>query len=123
MRTRFFALGFVVLYSLTGCAGATSPSPRSAADLSPQAQADELLAFYNPIYVALYTESARAAWLASTDVTEEHTGMRTGADTAFAAFGGNAEVIRRARASRTRIGTRCADGAAVTADALSRGVR
>lgn len=96
MRSRFFVLLAALL--ATACGGGTTPGPRSAADLSPQAQADELLALYDPIYVALYNESARAAWLASTDVSDEHTGMRTGADTAFAAFAGNAEVIRRARA-------------------------
>jgi peptidyl-dipeptidase A len=79
-----------------GC-GAEKARPCTAADLSPQQEAEQLLAFYDPVYVALATESARASWLASTDVTEEHTGMRTGADTAFAAFAGNAEVIRRAR--------------------------
>jgi peptidyl-dipeptidase A len=100
MRTRFFAVVAAVLsLAMSACGGsAPPPPPRSAADLSPQAQADELLAFYDPIYVALYAESARASWLAATDVTDEHTGMRTGADTALAAFAGNAEVIRRARA-------------------------
>ncbi|WP_053232681.1 M2 family metallopeptidase [Sandaracinus amylolyticus] len=95
MRSRFFAV--IAALASVACAG-SAPAPRSAADLSPQAQADELLALYDPIYVALYTESARAAWVAATDVSEEHTGQRTGADTAFAAFAGNAEVIRRARA-------------------------
>lgn len=102
MRTRFFALSrraALLLPALAAVAcGGAAPQPRSAADLSPQAQADALLAFYDPIYVGLYTEAARASWVASTDVTDEHTGMRTGADTAFAAFAGNAEVIRRARA-------------------------
>jgi peptidyl-dipeptidase A len=62
-----------------------------------QAEADDLLDFYEPAYVALATESARASWLASTDVTPEHTGGRTAADQSFAAFAGSVEVIRRAR--------------------------
>ncbi|GAB4206719.1 MAG: hypothetical protein OHK0013_23650 [Sandaracinaceae bacterium] len=62
-----------------------------------QAEADDLLDFYDPAYRALATESARAAWLASTDVSPEHTGGRTAADQAFAAFTGSVEVIRRAR--------------------------
>src|SRR5690606_20043493 len=85
MRTRFFALAVALssaALSLASCAGTTATSPQSAADLTPQAQADQLLALYDPIFVALYTESARAAWLSSTDVSDEHTGMRTGADTA-----------------------------------------
>ncbi|MDQ3032207.1 MAG: M2 family metallopeptidase [Myxococcota bacterium] len=100
MRSHFFVLGLlsVLTFVLSSCGGSTTPAPQSAADRSAQDQADELLAFYDPVYVALYAESARAAWLAATDVSDEHTGMRTGADTAFAAFAGNSEVIRRARA-------------------------
>ncbi len=63
-----------------------------------QAEADDLLDFYDPVYRSLATESARAAWLASTDVSPEHTGGRTAADQSFAAFTGSVEVIRRARA-------------------------
>lgn len=94
MRTRFFAVAFT-LAGLSACGAAPL---RTGGERPPQAQAEELLALYEPIYLALYTESSRAAWLAATDVSEEHTGMRTGADTAFSAFAGNAEVIRRARA-------------------------
>ena len=62
-----------------------------------QEEADDLLDFYDPAYRALYTESARAAWLSSTDVSAEHTGGRTAADQSFASFTGSVEVIRRAR--------------------------
>jgi peptidyl-dipeptidase A len=62
-----------------------------------QEEADDLLDFYDPAYRALYTESARAAWLSSTDVSPEHTGGRTAADQSFASFTGSVEVIRRAR--------------------------
>jgi peptidyl-dipeptidase A len=98
MRSSFFAVASRVLLGAAAIAGCGGAQVRTASDLPAQAQADELLALYDPIYAALYAESARAAWVASTDVSEAHTGMRTGADTAFAAFAGNAEVIRRARA-------------------------
>ncbi len=62
-----------------------------------QQEADDLLDFYDPAYRALYTESARASWVASTDVSAEHTGARTAADQSFASFTGSVEVIRRAR--------------------------
>lgn len=65
--------------------------------MTAQREAELLLEFYNPVMVALMTEANRAAWLASTDVTAEHTGMRTGADTALSAFTGSLEMIRRAR--------------------------
>jgi peptidyl-dipeptidase A len=64
-------------------------------------EARQLLAFYDPLYVSLATETSRAAWLASTDVSEAHTGQRTGAATAFSAFAGNALFIERARALLT----------------------
>lgn len=60
--------------------------------------AQAFLAFYNPTYQNLYKESGKAAWLASTDVSEEHTGMRTGADLAMASFVGSTFVIERAQA-------------------------
>jgi peptidyl-dipeptidase A len=98
MPTRFFARGLAVLCGalLAACGGAGG-RPITAADLPPQAEAEQLLAFYDPIYVALFTESARASWVAATDVTDEHTGQRTGADTAFSAFAGSVTVIERAR--------------------------
>lgn len=95
MSTRIFAIAVGLL--LVACAGHGSPL-RSAVDLSTQARADELLALYDPMYIALYNEAVRASWAASTDVSDEHTGMRMGTDTAFSAFAGNAEVIRRVRA-------------------------
>ncbi len=97
----------VLLAALAGslsvsCGGSTPgparPAHAEAPESSWQAQADTLLSLYDPLLLALYTESSRAAWTASTDVTEEHTGARTGAETAFGAFAGNGEIIRRARA-------------------------
>lgn len=82
---------------LASCGGSSPPPQTVSSEATPQEDADAFLAFYTPILLGLYTESARASWVASTDVTEEHTGMRTGADTALSAFTGNAEVIRRAR--------------------------
>lgn len=91
-------LRYVTIIVALAC-GSSSPSTETVAPVdAPQAQADAFLATYDPFFVALYTESSRAAWVASTDVSEEHTGMRTGADTAFGAFAGNALVIERARA-------------------------
>lgn len=99
---RWLALPLGLLFlvpALSSCGGSTpAPSVHAhAAERTMQEEADTLLAFYDPILLALYTESSRAAWVASTDVSDEHTGMRTGAETAFSAFAGNAEIIRRAR--------------------------
>jgi peptidyl-dipeptidase A len=90
------------LFGLSACGartgGSTLPHRTEGASRSWQEEADDFLDFYDPTYRALYTESARAAWLSSTDVSEEHTGGRAAADTALYAFAGSAFVIERARA-------------------------
>lgn len=52
---------------------------------------------YNMVDQRLYTVAMEAAWRASTDVTEEHTGRRIGADSALAAFRGSPYVIETSR--------------------------
>lgn len=107
IRARRVAIGRALLgLSITlvlACGGAQGPRSTlthrgAAGPRTWQEEADDLLDFYDPVYRALYTESSRAAWSSSTDVSDEHTGARTGADTAFSAFAGNAELIRRTRA-------------------------
>ncbi len=93
-RTVWLHLALVAL--AVSCGGSTPEAQHARAE-SAQARADALLELYDPLLLSLYTESSRAAWVASTDVTEAHTGQRTGAETAFSAFAGNAEIIRRAR--------------------------
>jgi peptidyl-dipeptidase A len=78
--------------------GSTLPHRSPEASRTWQEEADDFLDFYDPTYRALYTESARAAWSAATDVSEAHTGGRAAADTALYAFAGSAFVIERARA-------------------------
>lgn len=89
-----FALALGVLC----CGGNSSIVEQAPASSTPQQEADALFSLYDPLFLALHAESERADWVASTDVSEEHTGARTGAATAFSAFAGNAEIIRRARA-------------------------
>lgn len=89
-----FALALGVLC----CGGSSSTVEQAPASSTPQQEADALFSLYDPLFLALHAESERADWVASTDVSEEHTGARTGAATAFSAFAGNAEIIRRARA-------------------------
>ncbi len=94
----------LLTWVLVACGGGTRhgastlPHRTEGAARSWQEEADDFLDFYEPTYQALYTESARAAWLASTDVSEAHTGGRAAADTALYAFAGSALVIERARA-------------------------
>lgn len=73
---------------MAGCAG-DEPSPRS--------QVQEFLKMYNEIDQRLGTIATEAAWLASTDVSEEHTGRRIGAARAHAGFRGSRYVIENSR--------------------------
>jgi peptidyl-dipeptidase A len=95
-----FALLALSLLSACGARGGGSTLPHRSPEASRtwQEEADDFLDFYDPTYRALYTESARAAWAAATDVSEAHTGGRAAADTALYSFAGSAFVIERARA-------------------------
>ena len=60
-------------------------------------EAKDFLAIYNALYQKLTTVSSNAQWGSSTDVSEQHTGERIGADKALAAFIGNAQIIEKCR--------------------------
>ena len=62
------------------------------------ADAKSFLDTYNRTYQSLYTVASDAAWSALTDVTDEHTGQRIGAEKAQAAYLGNPWIIEQARA-------------------------
>ncbi|MEO0324169.1 MAG: M2 family metallopeptidase [Myxococcota bacterium] len=83
-------------------APARAPETEPAQAESAEERAQRLLALYTPLYAAVRTEVARANWVASTDVSEEHTGLRTGAGTAYSALTGNAELIRQVRSLMER---------------------
>ncbi len=61
-------------------------------------QARAFLATYDSLVRKLYRVTAEANWKASTDVTDQHTGERIGADRAFAALAGSDWVIRQSKA-------------------------
>ena len=62
------------------------------------ADAKTFLETYNRTYQSLYTVANNAAWLALTDVSEEHTGQRIGAEKAQAAYLGSPWIIGQTRA-------------------------
>ena len=85
---------FWIIASLAGGLGALSCGSGSRIA---QQEADEFLAMYDSIAQKLYTVVAEAYWKGSTDVTDQHTGERIGADRAFGAFAGSSYVIDRTR--------------------------
>ena len=97
-RISFVLIGVVFAASCGGGATeATQTTTPPPAERSVQDEADDFLGFYTPMMVGLYAEMVRASWTASTDVSDEHTGLRTGADTIWGAFVGSGFVITRAR--------------------------
>ncbi len=79
--------------ALVAVVGILSCSPVKA----PQEEADEFLAMYESVAQKLYSVTAEAYWKSATDVTEQHTGERIGADRAFGAFTGSNYVVDRTR--------------------------
>lgn len=63
-----------------------------------RSDARQFLEMYNRAYQQLWNVAEGANWLSSTDVSDEHTGQRIGAQQAKAAFTGNTYVIEKARA-------------------------
>ena len=57
----------------------------------------DFLDMYNELDRRLYTIAAEANWKSATDVSEQHTGERIGADSALAAFRGSRYVIENSR--------------------------
>src|SRR5437899_11023139 len=66
-----------------------------------QERADRFLALANAGYQALYRVNSEAQWLAVTDVTPEHDAAGEATGKAFAAFNGNAAIIKEAREQLT----------------------
>lgn len=60
--------------------------------------AQDLLRYYDSLYLGLYRTASEAQWAASTDVSPVHEGERTGANTALAAFQGDKNIIETTRA-------------------------
>ncbi|MGF1465560.1 MAG: M2 family metallopeptidase [Sandaracinaceae bacterium] len=104
----------IAVLCLTACGGNEPPPPTPGPEPDPtapveveqqepeatssaQEEAEALLGLYDPLLLSLATEANRASWVARTDVSEEHNGLRTGAEKAYRAFTGNAELIRRAQ--------------------------
>ncbi|MEZ5400056.1 MAG: M2 family metallopeptidase [Bryobacteraceae bacterium] len=68
-----------------------------SASADPRVDAANFLKMYNAIDQRLYTNASESEWRSSTDVNDQHTGERIGADNALAAFRGSRYVIEGAR--------------------------
>lgn len=62
-----------------------------------QKEAETFLAEFNPKFQKLYYESYKAAWLANTDISEEHDSLSVAAEKALAEYVGSKEIIEKVR--------------------------
>src|SRR5436309_13629874 len=81
---------FLLLVALVSPAYAETKSPI-------QERADQFLALANAGYQALFRVNSEAQWTAVTDVTPEHDAAAEATGKAYAAFNGNAAIIKEAR--------------------------
>ena len=87
-----------------GCAGsqaATQAAHTPVASPTAQDRADAFLGWYSAVLQSLFAQTTEAFWDAATDVSEENTGRRIGADQVYSAFTGHPHVIETARALLT----------------------
>src|SRR3954470_22852540 len=73
---------------------AAAKKKATAAEKDAEAFLETITALLTPVS----TVAAEADWAAATDVTPEHTGLRTGADKALATLSGSTVIITRAKA-------------------------
>jgi peptidyl-dipeptidase A len=70
---------------------------QALAQTNPAKEARDFLTMYDALYQKLVTVADEAEWKSSTDVSDMHTGERTGADQALATFQGSTYVIDKCR--------------------------
>lgn len=85
----FLTIGLLAAFISAACVSA-------AAETATEAR--EFLRMYNEVGRPVFTAANEAEWAASTDVTDEHTGRRIGANEVRAKFVGSPYVIEKARA-------------------------
>jgi peptidyl-dipeptidase A len=91
-------ISLFVVAAVGSSALAVTPAKTPAKTVATPKGASDFLALFDSIYLGIYRVSQEAQWSASTDVSDEHEGARTAANTALAVFGGDKAVIETCRA-------------------------
>jgi peptidyl-dipeptidase A len=98
----FATLSLVVTTGAAIAAAPPSASPTASKGRSKknatEREAEAFLETITSLLMPVSTVAAEADWAAATDVTPEHTGLRTGADKALATLAGSPVIITRAKA-------------------------
>jgi len=79
-------------------AGPTHGPKASGKTTATEKEARAFLDVVTSLLTPVSTTAAEADWVAATDVTPEHTGLRTGADKAMATLSGATVIVTRAKA-------------------------
>jgi peptidyl-dipeptidase A len=96
IRTLSLSVALVAAMAAPSAAPPASP-PAADSTAALRSEADQFLAFVNPIYKALETVDSAAQWDALTDVTPEHDAAAAVAAKAKAAFNGSPALISEAQ--------------------------
>jgi peptidyl-dipeptidase A len=99
---RILGGGAVLLIGAFCAALALAAGPVRRRPSAPEQEARAFLETVVPLLQPVSTVASEAAWVASTDVTPEHTGARAGAEKAAAAISGSRLVITRVKALLAR---------------------
>jgi peptidyl-dipeptidase A len=77
---------------------ASGAGPTRTKKSATEKEAEAFLDVVTSLLTPVSTTAAEADWVAATDVTPEHTGLRTGADKAMATLSGATVIVTRAKA-------------------------
>jgi peptidyl-dipeptidase A len=92
------SLLFAILAVTTASARVSSGGPPRRKGTAAEKEAEAFLETVTSLLIPVSTVANEADWAAATDVTPEHTGLRTGADKAVATLSGSPVIITRAKA-------------------------
>jgi len=89
---------FLLVAAISQVSPASGAAPRGGKKTATEKDAEAFLDMVTPLLMPVSTTAAEADWVAATDVTPEHTGLRTGADKALATLSGSTVIVTRAKA-------------------------
>jgi peptidyl-dipeptidase A len=98
MRLPFpLALLTIAVATAVAAPSSTTAAPKKKVTAT-EKEAEAFLETITALLTPVSTVAAESDWAAATDVTPEHTGLRTGADKALATLSGSTVIITRAKA-------------------------
>jgi peptidyl-dipeptidase A len=88
----------LLVTAVTQVSAASGAPPKAHKKTATEKDAEAFLDVVTSLLIPVSATAAEADWVAATDVTPEHTGLRTGADKALATLSGATVIVNRAKA-------------------------